>query len=168
MPADQRLAAGDPPALQVDDRLVVEREFVVDDRLAEVEFDCAAGLHARVHLDLEEAIEAAAVRLGPVEREVGVLHQGIRLVAVGRGQRDAGADADHDLVSVEGNRAAPTTSIRRAASTETSCGCSDGTWTMANSSPPSRATMSSPRTQLRMRSAAVCRAGRRPGGRACR
>ena len=44
-----------------------------------------------VHLRLEEAEGAAAVRLGGVERKIGVLQQHIGIVAVLRRERDAEA-----------------------------------------------------------------------------
>ena len=46
---------------------------------------------ARVHAGLEEAVGAAAVGLGAIEREVGVLQQLVGIAAVLRRQRDADA-----------------------------------------------------------------------------
>ena len=101
MPADEGLAAGDLAAFDVDDRLIVELELVVHDRLAQIQLEGAARLHAGVHLELEEAVDAAAVGLGAVERQIGVLHQGVRLVAVARGHGDADAGPHDDLMAVE-------------------------------------------------------------------
>ena len=72
-PAHQRLEAGDLAALDVDERLIEQLELAVLDRLAQIELDDAAGLHARVHFGFEEAVDAAAVGLGPIKRHVGVL-----------------------------------------------------------------------------------------------
>ena len=45
---------------------------------------CAARLHPGVHLRLEEAIGAAPVGLGAVQRQVGVLQQLVGVGAVAR------------------------------------------------------------------------------------
>ncbi len=60
-----------------------------------------ARLDGRRHLVAEEAEGAAAVRLGAVQRHVGVLEQRIGAGALGRGQRDADAGADLDQVIVD-------------------------------------------------------------------
>ena len=91
VPAQQRLAADDPVVADVDQRLVVQLELAAHERLAQVDLQRAARLHARVHLRLEEAVGAAAVGLGAVQRHVGVLQQLIRLGAVVRRHGDADA-----------------------------------------------------------------------------
>ena len=60
----------------------------------------APRLHAGVHLRLEEAIDAAAVGLGAVERHVGVLQELVGVGAVGGRERDADAGVDHHHVAV--------------------------------------------------------------------
>ncbi len=54
-------------------RLIVEIELVLAQRLAEIVLQLAALLQRRIHGRLEEAEGVAAVLLGAVEREVGVL-----------------------------------------------------------------------------------------------
>ena len=100
VPAQQRLEAADLAARKLDQRLIVELEFVGEQRLAQVELQPAALLHLRVHLRLEEMIGAAAVGLGAIERHVGVAQQLIGLVAVGRRHGNADAGADDDLMAV--------------------------------------------------------------------
>ncbi len=106
VPAHQRLEAADLVAGEVDERLIVELEFAVEHRLAQVEFEAAARLHLRVHLRLEEVIGAAAFALGAIERHVGVAQELIGLAAVGGRNGDAEAGADDDLMAehVEGLR----------------------------------------------------------------
>ena len=101
MPADKRLAAGDLTGFDVDDRLVIDLELAVDDGLAKLEFEFAARLDTGVHGDFEEAVAAAAIGLGAIEGEIRILHDDVRRVAVGGRQRDADADADDDLSTVE-------------------------------------------------------------------
>ena len=85
-------------------RLIVQLEFVGDERLAQVELEPPALLHLRVHFRLEEVIGAAAFRLGAIERHVGVAQQLVGLVAVGRRHGDADAGADDHLVAVDFER----------------------------------------------------------------
>src|SRR6202030_690982 len=54
-PAQQGLAAADPPARNVDPRLVPQLELVPDQRLAQLQFDRTALERALLHLDVEEA-----------------------------------------------------------------------------------------------------------------
>ena len=90
VPAHQRLEARRPRRSQISiERLVVQLEFVGEQRLAQIELELAALLHLRVHFRLEEVIGAAPVGLGAVERHVGVAQQLIRLVTVGRRHGDA-------------------------------------------------------------------------------
>ena len=104
----QRMSASKPlivVAREIDDRLVVQLELAGRQRLAQVVLQRAPRLHLRVHLRLEEAVGAAAVALGAIEREVGVAHQLVGARAVGRADGDADAGADHHLVAVDRRRA---------------------------------------------------------------
>src|SRR5690606_27904094 len=85
--------------LEIDDGLIVEFELAVDHGVAQVEFELTPLLHARVHFGLEEAIEAAALGLGAIEGEIGVLHERVGIGTVRRGKRNADAGADDDLVA---------------------------------------------------------------------
>ena len=104
VPADQRLEAADLAARDLDDRLVIQLEFVGDERLAQVELQAPALLHLRVHFRLEEVVGAAAFRLGAIERHVGVAQELVGLVAVGRRHGDADAGADDHLMAVDFER----------------------------------------------------------------
>ena len=101
MPAQQRFAAADLVAFQIDQRLVVQLELVVRERLAQVELERAARLHARVHLRLEKTDSAATVALGPIQRHIGLLEQLIRRRPVIRRDRDADTDVGKDLMIVD-------------------------------------------------------------------
>jgi len=63
MPAQQRLAATDLLGSEIDERLVVQLELAVDDRLAQIELERSPRLDALVHLGREEAEGAAPVGL---------------------------------------------------------------------------------------------------------
>ena len=55
--------------------LVVEFEFAVIEGLAQRDFERAPLLHASVHVRFEEPVDAAAVRLGAIQRHVGILEE---------------------------------------------------------------------------------------------
>ena len=101
MPPQQRLAGRTWPSVEIDDRLVVQLELAVVERLAQRQFEHAPVLHAGIHIGLEEAVDAAAVGLGAVKRHIGVLQKHVGLGAVGRRQSDADAGVDHDLLAAE-------------------------------------------------------------------
>ena len=74
----QRISASKPLIVvgrEIDDRLVVELELAGGERLAQVVLHRAPRLHLRVHLRLEEAVGAAPVALGAIERQVGIADQ---------------------------------------------------------------------------------------------
>ena len=103
LPADQRLDAGDPLGLELDQRLVLEEQLVALQRQAEL----AAELHALHELlahDRLEARHAALARvLGGVHREVGVPEHVVR-GDVGTGALQAEARRRGDLAPVEDER----------------------------------------------------------------
>ena len=83
IPAQQRFAGRYPAGFEIDQRLIEQLEFLVGQRLAQVQFQNAARLDGLRHLVAEEAEGAAAVRLGAIERHVGVLQQRIGADACG-------------------------------------------------------------------------------------
>src|SRR5262245_38283094 len=98
VPAQQRLEARNPAGLQVQDRLVMDLELAVSDRLAQIELERAARLHSLVHLRLEDMITAAPFALGAVERHIGVAQELVSRRSIGGRHRDTDADADHELM----------------------------------------------------------------------
>ena len=68
----------------VDNGLIEKLELAIHDRLAKIQFEGAARLHAGVHCELEKALGTFAIGLGAVKRQVRVLHEDIRLAAVAR------------------------------------------------------------------------------------
>src|SRR5438874_10825878 len=96
-PSQQRLEPVYTAREYVDERLVVELELLDHDRPAKIELQQAARLRPLIHLRFEEAMGAAPVHLGAIEREIGILQQLVRIrVGVG-GERNADACADDDL-----------------------------------------------------------------------
>ncbi len=79
----------------------MQLELPAREGLAHVEFELAARLHARVHLGLEEPVGAAAVELGAVEGEVGVLEKPVGIRAVRGGQRHADARPDGEEMALD-------------------------------------------------------------------
>jgi hypothetical protein len=101
VPADQRLHADDPPAVELDLRLVVDEELVAGQGLAELALEGHRAPGGEVHLGREEAIGVAARGLGPVHREIGVLQERPHGLAVGRKKRDADRGRDVHLLLVD-------------------------------------------------------------------
>ena len=89
---------------EIDDRLVVELELAGGQRPAQIDLHAAPLLHLRIHGRLEEAKGAAAILLGPVQRQVGVAHEhvGVQPIAGADGDADAGADVHLLAVDVVG------------------------------------------------------------------
>ena len=100
-PAHQCLEPADAPRAEIVDGLVVELELLAHQRLAQVEFEGTAGLEADIHRRLEEAPGAAPVRLGAVERDIGVLEELVAGGAVAGRKADADAHPDAGAVAVE-------------------------------------------------------------------
>jgi len=103
-PAHQRLEPHEVPPARGHLRLVVEREFVRLDGLAEVAFEVAAFGHRLVHGGFEHAVGVPPLQLRPVEGEVGALEHLLAALAVLRHQGDADAEADLHPLLAEGDR----------------------------------------------------------------
>ena len=95
IPSQQRFARRYSPGLEIDERLIEQLEFLMGKRLAQIQFQNAASLDGLRHLVAEEAERSATVRLGAIERHVGVLQQ--RIGADTRGRRHCNANAGADL-----------------------------------------------------------------------
>ena len=87
-PPEQRFAAGDFVAAQIDQRLIVKFKAAIGKRCPQIMLELAAQIGLRLHRRLEEAIGPAAGRLGGVHRKVGALEQAEQIGAVARRNRD--------------------------------------------------------------------------------
>ena len=72
VPADQRLGTGEAAAAKIKLRLVVQYELAALQRQAQLTLQPSTRLRLRVHVWFEEGEPVPALRLGAVEREVGV------------------------------------------------------------------------------------------------
>ena len=106
LPAQQRLEAADPIALEIEDRLEVEPELATLDRFAQVELERTPLARCGIERGLEEAEYPAPVLLGTIQREVGILEQRVAVGAVVRADRDADAGPGSDLMPIDEQRAA--------------------------------------------------------------
>ena len=164
----QRTSASAPqisPRRDVDQRLIVQLEFAPRQRVAQVDLERAARPRLGVHLRLEEAIAVAAFGFGAIEREVGVLEQfgrrRRRRPARARcrcwcrsrsdGRRSRRARTDRSMQALRRARSLP-------AAGRSSAGCR-----IANSSPPSRPTVS-PRTDAAAQALATALSSASPIG----
>ena len=98
-PAQQGLAAGHLVAVKVDQRLVVDFEAAIHQRLTQVLLHGKPRLRAGVHRGFEEAMGSASAGLGAIHRQIGVLDQLIQLGAVLRRQCNADAGVGRELMT---------------------------------------------------------------------
>ena len=101
VPAYQGLDADQAPARELQLRLVVQHELTPLQPEAQLALEPAACLRRLVHRRLEEAELVATVRLGPVESELGMLEQRVRIRPVLWEQGDADAGGGMDLLALE-------------------------------------------------------------------
>jgi hypothetical protein len=81
-PAYQRLGPADALSPHVNDRLIVQLELAVRNRLAQIIFEGLLGVGGLDHLGLEQAEIIAPLGLRRIEREVCLLEQVSRVAAV--------------------------------------------------------------------------------------
>src|SRR5687768_12511938 len=101
VPAHQRFEADDLVGGDVDQRLVMNVQPVGGQSRAQIEFETAAGLKARVHLSFKKAISAAAFRLSPVERHVRAFQQTVAVLAVAGTDRNTYRETDGHKMTVD-------------------------------------------------------------------
>src|SRR5262245_24501628 len=101
MPTQESFEGGDLVGSKIDERLVVNLEFIVEQGISQVQLELSSLLHARVHFRLKEPVGPTTIRLRAVQGHVRVLQQLIGFEAVNRSDRDSNADVDDDLVAVQ-------------------------------------------------------------------
>src|SRR5438270_11276182 len=87
----------------LDHRLIVQVEFVTGHRLPQLDFHRLLRFGGFGHLALEYTEVVSSPRLRRIERDVGLLEQGLGIRAVLRseGNSDAGPDADAVATKIE-------------------------------------------------------------------
>ena len=105
VPADQRLKRADPVGGEIEQWLEIELEFAALDAPAQRCLGLAAQLGALVEAFLEEAIGPAPRFLRPVEREIGVPHQRLDILAIRPRNGNSDAGAGDDIVVIDDERA---------------------------------------------------------------
>ena len=103
-PAYQGLQAGDPTGCDIDLRLVVQHEFVVVQRVAQVRFEFQPLHRMRVQLLGIELERASAFFLGAIHCDVRILQQRLGIASVRRIGTDADARRGTILPSGENHR----------------------------------------------------------------
>lgn len=103
-PADQRLEAADAVIIELHDRLVVQLELALLQRLPQLGCHRVPALGGEPHLRLVETIGRAPTLLGGIERQIRMPHQHIRATGmVGRqGDADTAGDMLPGAVEIEG------------------------------------------------------------------
>ena len=106
LPADQRLDAVHVAGRDIDDRLVMQHELLLFERLAQVRVEPHVLRDLLVHLQREHAIRMLALFLRDVHRGIRAADQRLERIAVLRMHRDADRAARVDLHQPEMNRRA--------------------------------------------------------------
>jgi hypothetical protein len=101
LPARERLHGHDIPALERDDRLVVDPQLAADQRTAHLHLQPECLHRVAVHRLVEELVTRAAESLRTVHRRVGVTEQGFRPVVVGPADDHADAGGAHHFVALQ-------------------------------------------------------------------
>ena len=101
VPADQRLETADIFARRANNRLVGNAELAALERLAQVILEDLAVRRLAVHRRYIEAMLAAPVRLGRVQREVGIAHHRIGACAAGVADRNSHRCADRHAMALD-------------------------------------------------------------------
>ncbi len=104
VPAQQRLIARNLARAGVHQRLEVDIHGLVGERVAEIRLQIGAHAGRFIHARLEETGAAAALGLGAIEGQLGILHQNGGVGAVFGGERHADAAAGQDFAAIEDDR----------------------------------------------------------------
>jgi hypothetical protein len=104
-PARQGLQSEQLACLDVEDRLIVDFDLAIRDGVAQIGFELPPRIGVGGHPFVEEAVAVAALGFGPVEREIGLLHQcvGIDVRLAGHRDADAGPDCHHVAAEIVGS-----------------------------------------------------------------
>jgi hypothetical protein len=100
-PAQQGLGADDAPDGQVDLGLVEDEQFVVRQRRTQFGLDAHACQGPMRHVGGVELVTAAAARLGPVHRGIGIADQFFAVVGIEGIDADADAGPDRQLLALD-------------------------------------------------------------------
>src|SRR5437868_5935076 len=100
-PAQQRLEAGNPPALQVDEGLKLELELVRAQGFPQVMLELPPRAHALFHLRHEEAVHAPPLVLGREQRKIGIAQKYVRLDSASGSERYPDARSDRQPMRIE-------------------------------------------------------------------
>src|SRR5688572_23999468 len=100
-PAQQCFERCDFLCAQVDDGLKHKFKFLVKVSCAQVELNGPATLQPSIHFRFEEPIHASPVALGPIESQVSIFQQSLRIAFMTRCDADSDAHANDDLVSIK-------------------------------------------------------------------
>ena len=100
VPAEEGLKPRYPPSGNVEQRLIIDLELAGLKRPPQIHFQQTPRLKTEIHVRFEESERSSALRLGPIEGQVGVLQQLVAVEAIRRRHSHPNARADHDLVIV--------------------------------------------------------------------
>ena len=87
------------PRSQINERLVIDMEIVLDPRGSQITFHGTSPLRRGIHIRFEEPVSATPVRFRAIHRQIRTFEQLLRL-AFGPRNRYADARSDAELITV--------------------------------------------------------------------
>ena len=101
LPADQRLKAGELPAVERDDRLIMNSQLFAVDCAAQVVLHLQHINRVRVHAFVENLVARFALSFRAVHCRIGVAQHVLRMIVTRGTKRDAEAGSGKNLVTAE-------------------------------------------------------------------
>src|SRR5690349_9257203 len=101
VPAHECFEAGKTSGRQSNNRLIVDGEFLVFDRLSQIAFELQARNRARVHSLVKQFITRLAIFLGAIHRDVCVTQNVVRPIVTTRAECDADTRRSECRILVE-------------------------------------------------------------------
>src|SRR6185369_6467161 len=101
VPAHECFKSGESSGLQSNNRLVVNSEFLVFDRLSQIAFELQPRNRARVHSLVKQFVARLAIFLGAIHRDVCVAQNVVRPIVTARAECDADTRRSECRILVE-------------------------------------------------------------------
>src|SRR5215218_1509315 len=106
VPAHECFETREASRLERNDWLVVNTEFLVFDRLAQIAFELQSQNRARVHAVIEYFVTRLSILFRTIHRDVGVAQNVVGTIVATRAERDADTRCGESRVLIEHERLA--------------------------------------------------------------
>src|SRR5438552_15761005 len=101
LPADQRLKAGELPAVERDDRLVMDSQFFAVDCATQVILHLQQIDGVLVHAFVENLVARLALSFRSIHFGVGVVQHVLRMIVTRRAERDVESGGGENFMATE-------------------------------------------------------------------